>query len=127
MWLIRSIDYRSTPYENDNNPININITPQDSIFVLKRNLKETSIIIRRTLKITPVEVFSLSIDMEVSIGFIEGVDTAEMSDAEIIQSFKENCVSALSIIMSRISLLISEITGGSGQLPIITQPILVES
>lgn len=126
-WLIHSIEFQALPYETDSESVNINITPIDSIQVYKRNLSEATFIIKRTLKIEPIEVFSLSIELEVAIGFDENATTSEMKDSDLVNAFKEHCAGVISIIMSRTSLLISEITGGSGQTPIITEPHFVEN
>ena len=125
-WLIRSVDYHTLPYESEEETINVNITPSDSIKIARRTLKETEFIITRSLVIEPVEVFVLSVEMQVLIGYSDGADTSELSDNEVIQAFKQTCVGILNEIMARTSLIIAEITGGSGQSPIVTQPQFLE-
>jgi len=125
-WLIRSVDYHTLPYESEEETINVNITPSDSIKIARRNLKESVFIITRSLVIEPVKVFEMSVEMQVVIGFSDDADTSELSDNEVIQAFKKDCVGILNEIMARTSLIISEITGGSGQSPVITQPQFLE-
>lgn len=126
-WQIRSIKYNTLRNMNEEETISVNVNTVDNIKIIRRNLKDVTFVISRELKLDPVEVFELSIDISVMLQFNDGIKTDEMNDEEIIQIFKKDCVGMINTLLARASLVISEITNVSGpQGPIITPPIIQE-
>ena len=124
---VNKIDYHLLPISTKDEIINVTISPVDSITMVRRNLKDVVLNIRRSLKLEPVVVYALEVEVQILIGFVDDYDTSAMTDEDIIQEFKKSCGGLLSTVMSRISVLISTITGANGQTPLITQPIYIES
>ena len=124
---VNKIDYHLLPISTKDEIINVTISPVDSITMVRRNLKDVVLNIRRSLKLEPVVVYALEVEVQILIGFVDDCDTSAMTDEDIIQEFKKSCGGLLSTVMSRISVLISTITGANGQTPLITQPIYIES
>ena len=124
---VNKIDYHLLPIDSKEETINVTISPMDSITMVRRNLKYVELSIRRSLRLEPVAVYALDIEVQILIGFTDDCDTSGMSDEDIIQAFKKTCGGLLSNVMSRVSVLISTITGIGGQTPIITQPVYIET
>jgi len=120
------IDYHLLPVESNEETINVTISPVDSITVTRRSLKDIVLSIRRSLKLEPVAVYALDVEVQILIGFEEGIDTSSMKDEEIIQAFKKSCGALIANVLSRVSILISTITSANGQMPVITQPVFIE-
>ena len=124
---VNMIDYHLLPVESNEETINVTISPVDSITVTRRSLKDIVLLsIRRSLKLEPVAVYALDVEVQILIGFEEGIDTSSMKDEEIIQAFKKSCGALIANVLSRVSILISTITSANGQMPVITQPVFIE-
>jgi len=123
---VNMIDYHLLPVESNEETINVTISPVDSITVTRRSLKDIVLSIRRSLKLEPVAVYALDVEVQILIGFEEGIDTSSMKDEEIIQAFKKSCGALIANVLSRVSILISTITSANGQMPVITQPVFIE-
>ena len=124
---INMIDYHLLPIDSDEETINMTIVPVDSITIVRRGLKNVVMSVRRTLKLQPVEVYELAIEIHVMLDFVDGYDSSETEDEDIIRTFKVTCGGLLSTIMARASVLISMITGANGQSPLVTQPFFLET
>lgn len=81
--------------------------------------------VRRVLEFDPEELF----EMSVSFGAILKFNEEKKSDYDwekvnLVEEFRENGQFVLGNLMSRISLLIAEITSSFGQTPIILPPLI---
>ena len=81
--------------------------------------------VRRVLEFDPEELF----EMSVSFGAILKFNEEKKSDYDwekvnLVEEFRENGQFVLGNLMSRISLLIAEITSSFGQTPIISPPLI---
>jgi len=124
---INKINYRLLPIDCKEETINVNIIPVDSISIVRRSLKSIEFNIGRSLKLEPVEVYELDIEIHVKLDFIDDYDSSTIEDEDIIRIFKRACNGLLSTIMARASLLISTITEVNGQTPLVTQPFFLEA
>lgn len=75
----------------------------------------------RTLTFTPEGVFRLSVTFGVLLPFNPNTkDEINWKEIDIAGAFREHCKPLLSTLMSRTSLLISQITSSAGQNPLVT-------
>lgn len=126
-WQISSIKYNTSNNKGDEETISVNVRIVDSIQITRRNLQDVTFVITRELKLDPVEVFEMVVDISVMLNFNDGIQTNEMTDEEIIHAFQNECVGMINTLLARTSLIISEITNISGpQGPIVTPPIFQE-
>lgn len=123
---INTIDYHLLPIDSEEETINVTIVPVDSITIVRRGLKNIEMNVRRSLKLQPVKVYELDIEIHVMLEFADGYDSTKKEDEDIIRAFKTTCGGLLSAIMARASVLISTITGANGQSPLVTQPFFLE-
>ncbi len=87
----------------------------------QRNDKCVKINFNRTLTFTPEGIFRLSVTFGVLLPLNPATkEEIDWNGIDIAASFRENCGSLLSALMSRTSLLISQITSSTGQNPLVT-------
>jgi len=94
---------------------------QDNIRADSNN-DSVRIILTRTLKFDPEELFSLSVSFGAILKFTDRKDEIKWSDINLAEEFKENGNFIIPQLMSRISLLIGQITSSYGQQPLILPP-----
>ncbi len=121
---INLINYHLLPVDSEEETFNVNIIPVDSITIVRRGLKNVVMNIRRSLRLEPIKVYELDVEM---LDFVDEYDSSTIEDEEIIRVFKKTCNGLLSTIMARASVLISVITGANGQAPLVTQPFFLEA
>lgn len=80
------------------------------------------IIIMRTLAFEPDEIFNLSVSFGAYLKFNEKKSEYEWTNINLAEEFRDNGDFVTAQLMSRISLLIGQITSSFGQYPIITPP-----
>lgn len=124
---INMVDYHLLPVDSEEETFNVNIIPVDSITIVRRGLKNIVMNVRRSLKLEPVKVYELDVEILVMLDFVDDYDSSTIEDEEIIRIFKKTCNGLLSTIMARASVLISVITGANGQSPLVTQPFFLEA
>ena len=97
------------------------LTCQDNINAgLSEN--EIRIILSRTLVFNPEGIFSLTVSFGATLSFSDKKDEYDWSKINIAEEFKENGDFIIAQLMSRISLLIGQITSSYGQQPLILPP-----
>lgn len=124
---INMIDYHLLPVDSKKETFNVNIIPVDNITIVRRGLKNIVMNVRRSLRLEPVKVYELDVEISVMLDFIDEYDSSTITDEELIRIFKKTCSGLLSTIMARASVLISVITGANGQSPLVTQPFYIET
>ena len=77
------------------------------------------IIITRTLSFEPAELFNLSVSLGADLKFSDLRTDSNWNDINLAEEFMKNGDFITSQLMSRISLLIGEITSSFGQAPLI--------
>ena len=98
---------------------------------LKLNCKDTilaqltnqgvKINFNRALNFEPEGIYSLSVTFAVMLIFDPSTkDEVDWKKLDIAGEFKKSCPNLMSVLMSRASLLISQITSSAGQPPLIT-------
>lgn len=98
---------------------------------LKLNCKDTilaqltnqgvKINFNRALNFEPEGIYSLSVTFAVMLIFDPSTkDEVDWKKLDIAGEFKKSCPNLMSVLMSRASLLISQITSAAGQPPLIT-------
>lgn len=75
----------------------------------------------RTLRFEPEGLFNLSVTFGVMLIFDPTTkDEIDWKSLDIAGEFRKSCPQLMSVLMSRASLLISQITSSAGQLPLVT-------
>lgn len=82
----------------------------------------------RTLKFIPDGPFTLSVTFAVILTFDPSTkDEVDWKSLDIAGEFRKSCPALLSVMMSRASLMVAEITSAGGQNPLITPATPVQN
>uniref|UniRef100_I5AWF4 Preprotein translocase subunit SecB n=1 Tax=Eubacterium cellulosolvens (strain ATCC 43171 / JCM 9499 / 6) TaxID=633697 RepID=I5AWF4_EUBC6 len=84
------------------------------------------VIVRRDLFFEPKEIFSLNVSFGMELLFNERKGEVDWGKVNLVEVFRENGDFAIQQLMSRISLLVGEITASFGQQPIILPAMLAK-
>lgn len=98
---------------------------QDNVNVTL-NANSVRIIITRVLKFDPEILFSLSVSFGAVLKFNDKKNEIDWKSLNLAEEFRENGNFVTSQLMSRISLLIGQITSFLGQSPLMLPPELVK-
>ena len=99
----------------------VKLNCKDTIVAQLNEKTGIKITFNRTLSFEPERLFFLSVTFGVTMRFNPVyADEIEWRDVDIAGEFKKNCPQILTNLMSRTSMLISEITSAAGQPPIVT-------
>ena len=91
---------------------------QDNVKV-SVNEEGVRIIITRSLAFDPEKIFALSVSFGMDLKFNERKDEHDWQNVNLAEEFRENGDFVTAQLMSRISLLIGQITSSFGQQPLI--------
>lgn len=95
----------------------------DSVDVDIINENTVRVTVERALKFSPEEMFNLTISFGALLKFNEEKKADyDWEKIDLMEEFRENGQFVLSNLITRISLLIAEITSSFGQMPIISPP-----
>ncbi len=88
---------------------------------------KVNLIVRRTVRFEPQEIFELTISFGVVLKIkAEKQNEYDWSSINLADEFQMNGNFVLDNVMSRISLLVAEITSSFGQNPIIVPPMIAQ-
>ena len=118
---LETISYKRLDALDENVNKNYSLTCQDNIKADYNN-ESVRIILTRTLKFDPEEIFFLSVSFGAILKFTDKKDEYDWSSINLAEEFKDNGNFIIPQLMSRISLLIGQITSSYGQQPIILPP-----
>lgn len=101
----------------------VSLNCRDSISVAVNNDEGVTLIITRKMYFDPNVLFELGVSFGVDLKFIQEKKTEiEWDSVDLASEFKKSGEFVLQNIMSRISLLIGQITASFGQTPLMTPP-----
>ena len=114
--------------ENTNNKVRkeFALLCQDNVKV-SLNDDGVRIIVTRSLVFEPEEIFSMSVSFGTDLRFNERKSEYDWKTINLAEEFRENGDFVTAQLMSRVSLIIGQITSSFGQQPLILQPVLVKT
>ena len=116
--LLENISYETVPVEG--RPTDMKLGVKDTIVaqLLKNGVK---INFNRALNFDPEGIFSLSVTYSMMMFFDPTTkDEVDWKSTDIATEFRKCCPHLLTSLMSRTSLMVSQITSAGGQNPIVT-------
>lgn len=119
-YCLKEIDYRTVESDPKDN---IEIKIKDDIpFTCSLDDNKFKFDVRRSVLMVPTAVYQLTVSFGVTLTILE--DAPDLSSIDWSNEFKTNPVfeNIIQGMMSRISVLISQITGASGKTPLVTPP-----
>ncbi len=121
-----SIIYKRIDVTNDNEIRDIALTCQDNV---KASVNENGVkvILTRNLVFSPEMMFNLSISFGANLRFNERRSEHDWTKINIAEELIKNGDFITAPLMSRVSLLIGQITSSYGQQPLMLNPFLVKS
>lgn len=100
----------------------------DNIYVEKNETNGVKVIVTRELFFEPGELFRLSVAFGADLQFdLQRVDEYDWNEVNLAEEFRVNGDFVISNLMSRITLLIAQITSSYGQQPLILPPVISKS
>lgn len=119
---LKEISYNTIDIEDDENS-EVEISFVDDFDIVKNNDKILIIDFNRKLIMSGDALFNLSITYRIE-HFVKQDENIHLEDYNIDEEIKKNIDMFSGNVMSKVSLLISEITSNFGTFPIITPPIV---
>lgn len=106
----------------------VTLNVKDALEIKEKHLDNIEIIISRNLSFSPYSLVDITVTFGVILELKDKYVGDGQLDYELIKNelIDDDCV-IISIIMSRISLLISQLTSSYGERPIITPPSFMEA
>lgn len=112
--------YKRIESENTMQSYRVNCTDKIEAILQEQQVK---IIVERTLALEPREMFDLSVSYGAVLRFKQDKkDEYDWKNINLAEEFQQNGEFVLANLMSRMSLLIAEITASFGQAPIVLPP-----
>lgn len=123
---LQSIEYNRIESMLEN--IDISLNCLDSITVEVIENSGVKVIVTRNLKFEPDKMFQLSIAFGANLKFNpQKINEYQWNEINLAEEFRNNGDFVIVNLVSRISLLIAQITSSFGQQPIILPPNVVKS
>lgn len=119
---LKDISYNTIDIEDDENS-EVEISFVDDFDIVRNNDKILIIDFNRKLIMSGDALFNLSITYRIE-HFVKQDENIHLKDYNIDEEIKKNIEMFSGNVMSKVSLLISEITSNFGTFPIITPPIV---
>lgn len=124
-----SISLENVVYKKlEESPEDVSLNIKDNLNIQKKGSDDIELIISRNLSFTPYSLVDISVSFSVLLELNDKHKGDKSPDYNTIKNEilnKDNVI--MSIIMSRISLLISQLTSSYGERPIITPPSFMEA
>ncbi|NLO09277.1 MAG: hypothetical protein GX129_05340 [Clostridiales bacterium] len=119
--LLKQIDYKSI--EVHDSPETAKLVCKDELEILKIDEEKIDLIFTRKLNFEPKCLYELTISFGFSLVFNQNNKLeVDWNKIDFVKELKDDQNVVLGNIISRVSLLISEITSCNGFIPIITPP-----
>ena len=122
---LESINYKKIERSEENSTKEITLVCQDNVKA-SVNEKGIRIILTRSLTFRPEELFELSVSFGADLQFNERKPDYDWNKIDLAGEFRENGDFIIVQLMSRISLLIGQITSSFGQPPFILPAELIK-
>lgn len=120
-----TISYKRIENDDVVKGVELSLLCQDNIRVLLED-DGVEITLTRSVKFEPPELFELVVSYRSLLSFNEKKDEIDWSSINLAEEFRENGAFVTTQLMSRIALLIGEITSSYGQEPLILPPRMVK-
>ena len=120
-----TISYKRIENDDVVKGIELSLLCQDNIRVLLED-DGVKVTLTRSVKFEPPELFELVVSYGSLLSFNEKKDEIDWSSINLAEEFRENGAFVTTQLMSRIALLIGEITSSYGQEPLILPPRMVK-
>ena len=121
-----SVNYNRIESAGNEHNKELSLLCQENIKV-SVNDKGVRIIVSRSLLFEPERFFVLNVSLGADLKFNERKNEHKWEDINLAEEFKENGAFVTGQLMSRISLLIGQITSSFGQAPLIIPAILAKN
>ena len=124
-FMLSSANYqvKSAPID----PTNQKLMILDNIEVFRRSNHTIKVDFTRSVNFQPEQLFELSVKFSIFLSPKNtSIDLNQLSDSAIIESLTTGSSVITNNIMSRISLLIAQITSSFGQMPLSTAPLFLQ-
>ena len=118
-----TVSYKRIEKLNNNCEQELSLLCQDNLKVMT-NEDGVRIIVTRTLMFEPEELFALNVSFGADLKFNERKAEHEWTEINLAEEFGENGDFVTAQLMSRISLLIGQITASFGQQPLILPSVI---
>ena len=120
-----TVSYKRIEKLNNNCEQELSLLCQDNLKVMT-NEDGVRIIVTRTLMFEPEELFALNVSFGADLKFNERKAEHEWTKINLAEEFGENGDFVTAQLMSRISLLIGQITASFGQQPLILPSVIAK-
>ena len=120
-----TVSYKRIEKLNNNCEQELSLLCQDNLKVMT-NEDGVRIIVTRTLMFEPEELFALNVSFGADLKFNERKAEHEWTKINLAEEFGENGDFVTAQLMSRISLLIGQITASFGQSPLILPSVIAK-
>ena len=120
-----TVSYKRIENLNNKCEQELSLLCQDNLKVMT-NEDGVRIIVTRTLMFEPEELFALNVSFGADLKFNERKAEHEWTEINLAEEFGENGDFVTAQLMSRISLLIGQITASFGQQPLILPSVIVK-
>ena len=120
-----TVSYKRIENLNNNCEQELSLLCQDNLKVMT-NEDGVRIIVTRTLMFEPEELFALNVSFGADLKFNERKAEHEWTKINLAEEFGENGDFVTAQLMSRISLLIGQITASFGQQPLILPSVIAK-
>ena len=120
-----TVSYKRIEKLNNNCEQELSLLCQDNLKVMT-NEDGVRIIVTRTLMFEPEELFALNVSFGADLKFNERKAEHEWTKINLAEEFGENGDFVTAQLMSRISLLIGQITASFGQKPLILPSVIAK-
>ena len=118
---LNQIEYRSI--DTHDSPDATNFVCKDNLEVLRKDGERIDLLFTRNLYFEPSYLYEIRVSANFSIEYIQNNKSeVDWSQIDLIEEIKNDQNMVLGRIISKISLLISEITSCSRFIPVITPP-----
>lgn len=122
---LEGINYKRLENINSLSSKEISLLCQDTVNA-SSNQQTLRILITRTISVEPKMLFELSITFGAILTFNENSRDIDWEKINLAEELKENGAFITNQLVSRISLLIGQITSSFGQQPLLLPPTLVK-
>ena len=120
-----TVSYKRIENLNNKCEQELSLLCQDNLKVMT-NEDGVKIIVTRTLMFEPEELFALNVSFGADLKFNERKAEHEWTEINLAEEFGENGDFVTAQLMSRISLLIGQITASFGQQPLILPSVIAK-
>lgn len=120
-----TISYKRIENSSDSSTQEFALLCQDNVKVLAGE-DGVRVVVTRSLVFDPEKIFTLSVSFGMDLKFNERKTEYDWENIDLVEEFRENGDFVTVQLMSRISLLIGQITSSFGQQPLVLPTVLAK-